>query len=294
MYTEEKLAVRTIKGIRDILNQAYVHAIDMKLADMNPVSGTKLPKQSRVQAEEREDGKVIPIDDRAKILKATEKDIRMKVAIITLMFTGIRVGEWLAMTWGQVDFKNNVITIDRAITKTCEYNEDGKTKSRKTVVGDTKTQCSERKIRVSQIVMDVLRDWQRALPGHIRKSVKIDVLSAGSVVFPNNLGQMRTYNGFRSTYRRFMAENNLGNYTLHIYRHTFSTMLLERGVNPKVVQKLLGHRDIETTLGTYSHVLPEVYDGVAGIVGEIHADMVSGSKKAAQDIEPQESAQYLQ
>jgi len=198
------------------------------------------------------------------------------------------------MTWGQVDFKNNVITVDRAITKTCEYNEDGKLKSRKTVVGDTKTQCSERKIKVSQIVMAALKDWRKVLPEHVRKSVKTDVLSAGSVVFPNNLGQMRTYNGFRSTYRRFMAENNLGNYALHIYRHTFSTMLLERGVNPKVVQKLLGHRDIETTLGTYSHVLPEVFDGVAGILGEIHADMVSGNEKTAQHLEPQRTSQYLQ
>jgi site-specific recombinase XerD len=54
-------------------------------------------------------------------------------------------------------------------------------------------------------------------------------------------------------------------------------MLLERGVNPKVVQKLLGHRDIETTLGTYSHVLPEVFDCVARVVGELHADMTAGN-----------------
>jgi len=90
MYAGKKLAVRTIKGTRDILNQAYTHAIEMKLATMNPVSGTKLPRQSRVQAEEREDMKVIPVADRSKILKATEKDIRMRVAITTLMFSGIR------------------------------------------------------------------------------------------------------------------------------------------------------------------------------------------------------------
>jgi len=41
------------------------------------------------------------------------------------------------------------------------------------------------------------------------------------------------------------------------------SMLLEQSVNPKVVQKLLGHRDIETTLGIYSHVLPEVLENVA-------------------------------
>ena len=73
-----------------------------------------------------------------------------------------------------------------------------------------------------------------------------------------------------------MSENSLGNYPLHSYRHPFATMLLERGVNPKVVQKLLGHRDIETTLGTYSHVLPEVFDSVSGIMGEFHAGMISG------------------
>ena len=113
----------------------------------------------------------------------------MKAAITTLMFTGMRVGEWLALTWEQVDFHNNVITIDRAITKACEYNEDGSLKDRKTVVGDTKTQCSIRKIKVSPVVMDVLREWQKALPGHVRSPAKSNLLSAKSVVFPNNMGQ---------------------------------------------------------------------------------------------------------
>ena len=58
-------------------------------------------------------------------------------------------------------------------------------------------------------------------------------------------------------------------------------MLLERKVSPKVVQELLGHEDIETTLRTYSHVLQEVYEGAAETLGEIHADMVAGFSKAA-------------
>lgn len=287
MHTKKGLAARTIKGVRDILNQTYVHAIEMKLATVNPVSGTKLPKQSRVKAEAKENEKVIPVKARGEILKAAEKDLRMKTALTVLMFTGMRVGEWLALTWGQVDFDNSIINIDRAITKVCEYDEDGDRTARKTVVGATKTQCSVRKIKVSPVVIDVLKAWRRALPEHMRSSVKGDLLSDESVVFPNDMGKMRTYNGFRTTYRRFMTENNLGNYSLHSYRHTFATMLLESGVNPKVVQKLLGHRDIETTLGTYSHVLPEVFDGVAGIVGDLHTGMMSEDEKTGQSIEPQ-------
>ena len=277
LHDEKKLSARTVKGMRDVLNQAYIHAVEMKLATVNPVSGTKLPKRSRVQSVEKNDNKVIPVNARAEILRAAEKDLRMRTAITVLMFTGMRVGEWLALTWGQVDFKNNVITIDRAITKICEYNENGNLMNRKTVVGDAKTQCSVRNIKVSSVVMDILKEWRKALPGHMRQSVMYDSQADSSVVFPNDMGQMRTYNGFRTTYRRFMANHNLGDYSLHSYRHTFATMLLEQGINPKVVQKLLGHRDIETTLGTYSHVLPEVFDGVAGVIGELHTDMISGT-----------------
>jgi integrase len=279
MHDEKRLAARTIKGVRDILNQVFIHAVEMKIVAMNPVSGTKLPKRSRVQVEGKEYAKVIPVNVRAEILQTTQNDLRMRTAITALMFTGMRVGEWLALTWGQVDFQNSIVTIDRAITKSCEY-EDRELTERKTVVGSTKTQCSVRKIKVSPAVMDVLREWRKALPEHMRRSAKYDPLSAGSVVFPNDMGKMRTYNGFRTTYRRFMSDNNLGAYSLHSYRHTFATMLLEQGVNPKVVQKLLGHRDIETTLGTYSHVLPEVFDGVASIVGKLHAGMMDGYTKS--------------
>ena len=176
----------------------------------------------------------------------------------------------MALTWGQVDFQSNTITIDRAISFVCDYDDEGKLTSRKTIVSDTKTQCSMRKMKVSPVVMDVLKEWREFLPNHMHKSVKHDALASDCVVFPNNMGQMRTYNGFRSTYRRFMTEKNLGDYPLHCYRHTFATMLLEQGVNPKVVQKLLGHSEIETTLGVYSHVLPEVFDGAAVTIGEIH------------------------
>lgn len=270
---KKQLAERTVKGVRDVLNQTFKHAIEMNLADINPVSGTKMPKKPRSEAEEKEN--VIPVAGRAAILKAAENDLKMKTAITVLMFTGMRVGEFLALTWGNVDFQSGVITIDRAITHSCEYNEDGSLKGRKTVVGSTKTQCSKRKFKVSPVVMDVLREWREALPGHMRRKITPDnLLTNDAVVFPNDMGKMRTYDGFRTTYRRFMTQHNLGDYTIHSYRHTFATMLLENGVNPRVVQKLLGHRDIETTLGTYSHVLPEVYDGVANVVGEIHADMM--------------------
>jgi len=90
-------------------------------------------------------------------------------------------------------------------------------------------------------------------------------------VFSSRNGEMRTYDGFKGNYKRFLIRHNLSKYNLHLhrYRHTFATMLLEEGVNPKVVQKLLGHKDVQTTLGIYSHVLAEVYESTANKVTHI-------------------------
>ena len=56
-----------------------------------------------------------------------------------------------------------------------------------------------------------------------------------------------------------------------------ASMLLEQGINPKVVQKLLGHRDVSTTLGVYSHVVPEVFSIVADTVNDASRRLLDGT-----------------
>jgi integrase len=256
------LSRKSIKDIRLLLNQLFKFAVEQDLVTKNPVASTKLPKESRVLTDHDDEVKAISPDDRATILAATEGNPVMKTALTTLMFTGMRIGEFLALTWENVDFEKGIISVNAALTHATEY-YDRKLTRRSTVVGTTKTSSGVRNIKVSSVVTDALREWREYLPGHFRCAIEHDPLAPTAVVFPNDRGEMRTYNGFRTTYRRFMTEKQLPPYTLHSYRHTFATMLLEQGVNPRVVQKLLGHADIETTLGTYSHVFAEVYDGAA-------------------------------
>ena len=78
------------------------------------------------------------------------------------------------------------------------------------------------------------------------------------LVFPNKSGDLRCYSGFRRQFERFLKEKGLDQVTFHQFCHTFATMMLERGVNPRVVQEYLGHKDISTTLGIYTGVTSEV------------------------------------
>jgi len=279
MSSEKNLSQRTLKGVRDTLNQAYTHAVKMKFIAENPVLDTKIPKPPRIMDEEENGKRIIPIHMRTTILEAAETNLPMKTVITVLMFTGMRIGEFLALIWGNVDFDNQIITIDRSLTHTCEYDREGNLSGRSNVVGLTKTQCSKRKVKVSHVVVSTLETWKAEMGQYVKPKDGRDIFAKDAVVFPNKEGNMRTYDGFRTNYRRFMDKHNLGDYPIHSYRHTFATMLLEAGTNPKVVQKLLGHRDVETTLGTYSHVLPEVFDGAADTMAAIHADMLDGSYK---------------
>ena len=77
-----------------------------------------------------------------------------------------------------------------------------------------------------------------------------------SFVFANDDGSVRSYSGTRKIFDRFKRRNNLHKSNVHFHglRHTFSNMLFEMNENPKVIQQLLGHRDVKTTITVYNSV----------------------------------------
>ncbi len=269
MKVERRFQNRTIQGVRDTLNQAMESAVNMELLLRNPVRGVKMPKESHDP--EAENSKAIPIELRKRILDGVADDSVLKPILITLMFTGMRSGELLALTWERVDFLRGTISVQSAVTRKPEFDMAGKQIKQSSVVSAPKTRSSMRVIKAPAIVMDALRTWRdyidEACPKH------------KDFVFCTNAGNMRKYAGLRSLYRRCLDRQGLSQEGLHLhnFRHTFATMLLENSANPRVVQRLLGHADIGTTLGTYSHVVQEVYNEVAEVLGDIYSNTMGGT-----------------
>jgi site-specific recombinase XerD len=108
------------------------------------------------------------------------------------------------------------------------------------------------------IVDEVLREWEQYCS---RKGIQSEFVFANS-----KNGEMRTYSGLRSLFRRFVERHNLQGEgaTLYTLRHTFATILLEQRENPKIVMNLMGHTKVKTTLDLYSHVVDDtVYEVTA-------------------------------
>ena len=251
----------TIKKCKHLLNQFFEYSIDNKWIFVNPTLKVKVKGKRNIYEEDNDEKyKAMPLEIRDRFLEALDKDEAnfIKPLCITLMFAGLRIGEALALKWKNIDFNNKTIRVERAITQVPKFDEQGNIKDRITVIGDTKTTCSVRDIPVTDIVIDTLKQWKNKQNKRQQTNPDVTAIltSPTSFVFANDDGSYRTYSGTRKIFDRFKRRNGLNKFNIHFHglRHTFSNMLFEMNENPKVIQQLLGHRDVKTTITVYNSV----------------------------------------
>ena len=272
-YTIQKLvnilldqgySVDTTKKCKHLLNQFFEYAIDNKWVLQNPTNRVQVRAKDKAQSK-KEKYKALPPEVRVKFMEALNRDEAnfIKPLCICLMFSGLRIGEALAITWGNIDFENKTLKVEQAITQEPKFDSNGKVKSRTTIIGTTKTTCSVREIPIADIVVQTLQDWREKQISREKnnKNVTGDLTSRNAFIFANDDGTFRTYSGTKQIFERFKRRNDLTKYHIgfHGLRHTFSNLLFEMNENPKVIQQLLGHRDVKTTLTVYNSVDKSYY-----------------------------------
>lgn len=275
LQADKQLSNRTISLVRSALSQMYDYALEMQLVENNPARNAKLPQQPKRIVQD--DEKALPIAQREALLNAAAGNAVMCPIITMLMLTGMRIGEVLALQWKHIDFRNKTISIRQSVTRELVFDQEGRTQSSKDALGTTKTWTSQRTIQAPDLVLERLREWMKHVTG-MKGGLKV-LVPEGFIFFSTRTMGMRTYSGFRASYRHFLERNGFSpeGMNLHRFRHTYASMLLEQQINPKIVQKLLGHRDVSTTLGIYSHVVPELYSGVTAVVNEASRGLLDGS-----------------
>lgn len=157
-----------------------------------------------------------------------------KLGIIIAIYTGIRVGELCALRWENIDFDNELITIENTLERIKVQDDVKKTKI---IINNAKTKDSIRKIPIPIKLLLVLKE---------NKSLK------NNFVLTNDLKPMEPRN-LTKRFKNLLKNNNIDVFNFHILRHTFATTFLIKNNDPKVLQELLGHADVRTTLKLYVH-----------------------------------------
>ena len=256
MSKQKNPPYRTIKSIRDTLKQIFDEAVQDDLLRGNPANNVVLPKPPKKS--QAESFKAFTPEMRKVLIDAADQDTIMAPIIHFLLWNGNRIGEVLALNWEHIDFEEHTVRTEQAIQRV--YDDGGHYEE---VVGGCKTPTSIRTNYMPEILVEKLLAWRDYLESQPNGQ---ELIAPSAPVFPSTrTWKRRTYSGFRSSYRHFLERNGLPteHMNLHRFRHTAATMMLEEGINPRIVQEELGHADIKTTLGTYSHVIPSLHKDVA-------------------------------
>ena len=157
--------------------------------------------------------------------------------VLLCLYTGLRIGELLALEWTDVDFVKGEIRIN----KTCHdgKNQDGVFAR---ITDIPKTQSSIRTIPLPRQFMPLLREAKR-------KSHSIYVVSNGDKPI-----SVRSY---QRTFASFQKNLGIPHRGFHSLRHTFATRALECGMDVKTLSEILGHKNPTVTLNRYAHSMME-------------------------------------
>lgn len=276
---ERRLREGTIEAVQTVLHQVFQIAVDDEWIEKNPSDHAvkELKRSHQLDSKKRMALTKAEQDLLFSFLSENTPNARWYPITAVLLGTGMRVGEATGLRWCDIDFEENMIDVNLTLV----YYSNGNHKC-KFAINDTKTPASKRLIPMTKSVREAFlmeKEMQEQLD--VVCSATIDGYT--DFVFLNRFGGLHTQGTLNKVYKRIIRDCNdaeflksenpsvlLPNFSSHTLRHTFATRLCESGMNIKLIQDILGHSGISTTMDIYAHVTKEAKANEKRIM-EVHS-----------------------
>lgn len=239
LLEERELSPKTVRNIHGVLHRTLEQAKLLGYIRVNPADAAVTPRVEKKQVE------ALDAEDVGKFLAAI-KGSKYEYPLFVAVFTGLRQGELLGLTWDCVDFEHGLLLINK------QHNR---------VKGDTEFRFASLKndkarvLTVADEVMEVLRlqkqhqeSWAAALGDGWE--------NPDNLVFTTELGRYINNKILYQNFKRIMKKLGKPNLRFHDLRHTYAVNSLRAGDDIKTVQENLGHATASFTLSTYAHATP--------------------------------------
>lgn len=249
-FTKEKVGNSNLEKKYNLLKSIFKHAVLWKIIDErnNPMYGVQKPKNKRMKVETNQffDKNEIPA-----LLKSMENLLEHQYLIAALaLLGGLRRGEVLALTPEVINWETNQIHVKRSLQMSKKHGL--RLKSTKSDDDRFVTYPKSLMERLKYFYEDrlSLKDEMGNLWEGFKDGKDKDVF----LLFANEYGKPYRPDSVTQFWDRFIKRGKIKAVSFHGLRHSSASYLLSEGVNMKVIQKRLGHKDIKTTLNMYSHI----------------------------------------
>lgn len=227
----------TISKIYLMLNSSLKYAVKRKFLSVNPLEDIKRPKS--LQANKKVEA--LTIDEQRNLVHVLENEESKhpyRNILALMLYTGLRIGEALALSTKDIDFENNELHIRVTLTRD---------QSDHVILGSsTKTYNSIRDIKINSTVIAILKDAIKKMAINKYQLIFWDK-EDNTFITPNEVNMYLK----RIVKKYHISEDNITN---HMLRHTYATRCIEAGMTASTLAKKLGHKDISITLNTYTSV----------------------------------------
>ena len=256
------LSAKSVKNVHAVLNRAMEQAVELRYIKDNPTKACKLPSVAKKEVAYLE-------NDAVKALMTAIEGHKYESLYMIDLFTGLRQGELLGLTWDCVDFEKGVLLINKQL-----YHE--KKVGGRYLLAPCKTNKT-RRIVPAKAVMECLKKQ--------RQKQKEAQLLAGAnwnnemgLVFTNEVGRYLRANDVYEKFKKIVRDIGLPSVRFHDLRHTFVMLSLQNGDDIKTVQQNVGHSSAAFTLNVYGHASQQMQQESANRMQSYFDELTSAAK----------------
>lgn len=231
MRNGEKLSTTSTNMMLSVLNLAFEYACDMEYIEENPCTRVR-----RTKAETKKIEAFTIEEQRAIEIEISRSDDRRLHGILLCLYSGLRIGELLGLTWNDVDLERGVIRITKTV-----YREKDENGIWQLCVDTPKTKASDRVIPLPKYITNMLRqDYENAKTPY---------------VVENKKGERMSIRSYQYIFEKLTERAGVRKLNFHALRHTFATRAIECGMDIKTVADIMGHQNASITLNRYAHCM---------------------------------------
>jgi len=227
---------RTVGHAHRVLGKALRDAELDGLVSRNVCRVQRAPKVA--------EGEMVVVRDINGFLAAVRGSERFRAIAVVALFTGMRLGEVLALRWKHVNLDAKVIQVREALEQTKAHGVRFKV---------SKTRAGKRDITLPDLLVDVLREHRRAVL-ELRLHLGAGRPGDDALLFSDINGAALLPNAISSRWSEFAARSGFSEISFHALRHTHASQLIDAGVDIVTISKRLGHAKPDITLRVYAHM----------------------------------------